>query len=54
MESLEFLPYSNDRNVRVFLESELAHNSGVDANNTIGSAEQIGVLAQLYDRRQYI
>ncbi|MGI9458817.1 MAG: hypothetical protein ACR2NF_02365, partial [Pirellulales bacterium] len=42
---LEFLPYSNDRNVRVFLESELAHNSGVDANNTIGSAEQIGVLA---------
>jgi hypothetical protein len=43
--SLRFLPYSNDRNVKILLEREAAYTGGIDANGLIGTAESLGVLA---------
>ena len=42
---LRFLPYSNDRNVSVLRESELAVTGGVDVNATTDSPQVVGVLA---------
>ena len=42
---LRFLPYSNDRNVAVFRESEPAVTGGVDVNLTPDVAQYLGVLA---------
>ncbi len=43
--SLKFLPYANDRNVSVVLESEKAYTSGVGTNNAPLTAQSLGVLA---------
>ncbi len=43
--SLKFLPYSNDRNVSVVIESERAVTGGVDTNNATLTAQSLGVLA---------
>ena len=43
--SLQFLPYSNDRNVAVFIEAEPALTGGVDANGSVTAATPLGTLA---------
>ena len=43
--SLRFLPYSNDRNVAIYVEAERAAVGWRDANGQTGSAELLGVLA---------
>jgi hypothetical protein len=43
--SLRFLPYSNDRNVAIYVESERAAVGWRDANGQAGTAELLGVLA---------
>ncbi|MEX0669581.1 MAG: fibronectin type III domain-containing protein [Pirellulales bacterium] len=43
--SLQFLPYSNDRNVAVFIEAEPALKGGVDTNGTVTAATLLGTLA---------
>jgi hypothetical protein len=43
--SLRFLPLSNDRNVSIFVERELAYTGGIDANGLVANAESLGVLA---------
>lgn len=43
--SLKFLPYSNDRNVSVYVEAERPLTGGAGANDSPVSAEAIGVLA---------
>lgn len=43
--SLKFLPYANDRNVSVVLESEKAYTSGIGTNNAPLTAQSLGVLA---------
>jgi hypothetical protein len=43
--SLKFLPYSNDRNVSIFVESERALTGGVGSNETASTAQPLGVLA---------
>lgn len=43
--SLQFLPYANDRNVSVVLESEKAYTSGIGTNNAPLTAQSLGVLA---------
>jgi len=43
--SLQFLPYSNDRNVAVVIEAEPALTGGVDANGTMSAATPLGTLA---------
>ncbi len=42
---LRFLPYSNDRNVAVFRETEPAVSGGVEANALPDTAQSLGVLA---------
>jgi hypothetical protein len=46
--SLRFLPYSNDRNVSIYVESEKALTSGLGSNDSTESAEFLGVLAPNY------
>lgn len=46
--SVKFLPYANDRNVAVVLESEKAYTGGIGTNNQPVSAQSIGVLAPNY------
>ena len=43
--SLQFEPFSHDRNVAVFVESELTVTGEIDINNIPAKAEYIGVLA---------
>ncbi|MHC4875658.1 MAG: Ig-like domain-containing protein [Planctomycetota bacterium] len=43
--SLQFHEDSNDRNVRVELESEAARNGGIESNNVPGNARFLGELA---------
>ncbi len=43
--SLQFLPFSNDRNVAVVIEAEPALTGGVDANGTVPLAQPLGTLA---------
>ena len=42
--SLRFLPFSNDRNVRIYPEAEPGLTDGIEENNNTGSAELLGVL----------
>ncbi len=42
---LRFLPYSNDRNVAVFRETEPGVSGGLDTNASPGTAQTLGVLA---------
>ena len=46
--SLQFLPFSNDLNVKVVLEFEGAYTGGSDPNGIAASAESLGVLAPNY------
>ena len=46
--SLQFLQFSNDRNVKVVLEAEQAYTGGDDQNGLAASAESLGVLAPNY------
>ena len=46
--SLQFLPFSNDRNVSVVIESEPAYVGTRDANRLTADAEWLGVLAPNY------
>ncbi|MGB8854157.1 MAG: fibronectin type III domain-containing protein [Pirellulales bacterium] len=43
--SLKFLQYSNDRNVAVLLEREQVATGGIDTNNLLATAQQLGILA---------
>jgi hypothetical protein len=43
--SLQFLPFSNDRNVAVLTETERALTGGTDTNNRTTTAQALGVLA---------
>ena len=43
--SLKFQPYSNDRNVSVYVEAEKALNNGLGTNDATDAAEFLGVLA---------
>jgi len=43
--SVQFLPYSNDRNVSIYVEAEKAYTGGVESNGTALNAESLGVLA---------
>jgi hypothetical protein len=46
--SVKFLPYANDRNVAVVIESEKAMTGGEGTNDTTVTAQQLGVLAPNY------
>ncbi len=43
--SLQFLPFSNDRNVAVVIESEATYTARLNANGVPANAEWLGVLA---------
>ena len=43
--SLTFMPYSNDRNVAIALEAEMALTGGLGKNDTVADAQPLGVLA---------
>ena len=45
---LRFLQMSNDRNVAIVQESEVAYTSEFQANGTVDSAEYLGILAPNY------
>jgi hypothetical protein len=42
--SLRFLPFSNDRNVTIHVEREEAYTSGIEANQSIDTAQDLGIL----------
>ncbi len=43
--SLQFLPFSNDRNVAVVIESEATYTARLNANGLPADAEWLGVLS---------
>ena len=43
--SLKFMPYSNDRNVAIAIEAEMAYTGGLGRNDSVTDAQALGVLA---------